>query len=113
MPSSPPRGNGTRRARTATATGRNLEVGPDTPGRPHWREAAGPPTRRVEDHALHLHARVMSRPARLFSASKPVIAMIHVGALPGTPAHREPLRVLEARAVQEAKLYRAAGVDGV
>ena len=39
--------------------------------------------------------------------------MIHVGALPGTPAHRESLRVLESRAVQEAKIYREAGVDGV
>jgi len=39
--------------------------------------------------------------------------MIHVGALPGTPAARASLRKLEADAVREAKLYRAAGVHGV
>jgi uncharacterized protein len=55
----------------------------------------------------------MSRLAPLFRAPKPVIAMIHVGALPGTPAHAEPLRVLERAALREAALYRDAGVDGV
>jgi membrane complex biogenesis BtpA family protein len=49
----------------------------------------------------------------LFRASKPVIAMIHVGALPGTPAAKESLRAVEAQAVREAKLYRDAGVDGL
>jgi uncharacterized protein len=39
--------------------------------------------------------------------------MIHVGALPGTPAHAQPLRAIEARALHEAKIYREAGVDGV
>ncbi len=49
----------------------------------------------------------------LFRSTKPVIAMIHVGALPGTPAHAQPLRAIEAQAVKEAKLYRDAGVDGL
>ncbi len=48
-----------------------------------------------------------------FRSPKPVIAMIHVGALPGTPAHRHDLRALEAGAVREAKILRAAGVHGV
>ena len=39
--------------------------------------------------------------------------MVHVGALPGTPASRLSLREIEARAVREAGLYRAAGVDAV
>lgn len=39
--------------------------------------------------------------------------MIHVGALPGTPAAAEPLSVLERRAVREAQIYREVGVDGV
>ncbi len=39
--------------------------------------------------------------------------MIHVGALPGTPASSRPLRELETQAVREAKIYREAGVDGV
>ena len=55
----------------------------------------------------------MSKISRLFRASKPVIAMIHVGALPGTPASARSLREIEAQAVREAKLYRDAGVDGL
>src|SRR4051794_40999908 len=50
---------------------------------------------------------------RLFRHPKPVVAMIHVGALPGTPASRQDLRTIERQAVREAKLYRDAGVDGV
>ncbi len=49
----------------------------------------------------------------MFSSPKPVIGMIHVGALPGTPASRLTLRELEARAVAECALYREAGVHGV
>ena len=49
----------------------------------------------------------------LFKSTKPVIAMIHVGALPGTPANARPLREIEAQAVKEAKLYLDAGVHGM
>ena len=49
----------------------------------------------------------------MFSSSKPVIAMVHVGALPGTPASRSSVRELEARAVAEARIYRDAGVHGI
>lgn len=49
----------------------------------------------------------------LFASSRPVIAMVHVGALPGTPASREALREIEARAVAECAIYREAGVHGV
>ena len=49
----------------------------------------------------------------LFAAAKPVIGMIHLGALPGTPASAQSLSVIEAQAVNEAKLYRDAGVHGV
>ena len=55
----------------------------------------------------------MLKPSRLFRASQPVIAMIHVGALPGTPAGTCSMREIEAQAVREAKLYRDAGVDGL
>jgi uncharacterized protein len=48
-----------------------------------------------------------------FTSAKPVIAMIHVGALPGTPAARRPLRDLEAQALREATIYREAGVQGI
>ena len=39
--------------------------------------------------------------------------MIHVAALPGTPANRLSLSRIEALAVREAGLYREAGVDAI
>jgi len=49
----------------------------------------------------------------VFASPKPVIGMIHVGALPGTPAGRASVRELEAQAVAEARLYRDGGVHGI
>ncbi len=49
----------------------------------------------------------------IFKSAKPVIAMIHVGALPGTPAHGLSLREIESQALREAKIYRGAGVQGL
>lgn len=49
----------------------------------------------------------------LFSTAKPVIGMIHVGALPGTPAQQQSISELVALAVREAQLYRDAGIDGI
>jgi len=49
----------------------------------------------------------------LFPHPKPVIAMIHVGALPGTPASAQSVSELVELAVREAKLYAAGGVDGI
>ncbi|HWQ35834.1 MAG TPA: BtpA/SgcQ family protein [Blastocatellia bacterium] len=49
----------------------------------------------------------------LFSSPKPVIGMIHVGALPGTPASTLSVTELTAQAVREAALYRDCGVDGI
>lgn len=39
--------------------------------------------------------------------------MIHVGALPGTPASRLSLTVIERQALREARVYRDAGIGGV
>jgi uncharacterized protein len=50
---------------------------------------------------------------RLFTSRKPVIAMIHVGALPGTPAARSRLSETERAALAEAKTYRSCGVHGL
>lgn len=55
----------------------------------------------------------MMIPNPLFKSAKPVIAMIHVEALPGTPAHRLSLAAIERKACDEARLYRAAGVHGI
>ena len=49
----------------------------------------------------------------MFASPKPVIAMVHVGALPGTPANRASVREIEAQAVTEARMYRDAGVHGI
>ena len=49
----------------------------------------------------------------LFSNLKPVIAMIHVGALPGTPASKQSVAEIIAQAAREAALYRDCGVDGI
>ena len=43
--------------------------------------------------------------------AKPVVAMIHVGALPGTPGQRQSLDELVEAACGEARLYRDAGVN--
>lgn len=49
----------------------------------------------------------------LFAAPKPVIGVIHVGALPGTPRNTQTISELLTSARREAKLYREGGVDGV
>jgi len=48
-----------------------------------------------------------------FSINKPVVAMIHLGALPGTPANQQSLADIEKLALREAKIFRAAGVQGL
>lgn len=48
-----------------------------------------------------------------FPVAKPVVGMIHVAALPGTPAGRKPLNQIVERAAREAKVYRSAGVHGL
>jgi membrane complex biogenesis BtpA family protein len=49
----------------------------------------------------------------LFSSPKPVIAMIHLEALPGTPASRRSVREIETMALREAKIYSDSGVHGI
>ena len=49
----------------------------------------------------------------LFAHSKPVIGVIHVGALPGTPRGSQTVAELVRQAKEEARVYRECGVDGV
>ena len=49
----------------------------------------------------------------LFSRSKPIIGVIHVGALPGTPRASQRVVELVRSAREEAKVYRECGVDGI
>src|SRR5262245_57524544 len=55
----------------------------------------------------------MPRMTSLFQQPKPVIGVIHVGALPGTPRSRGTVAELVVDAKREAQLYRESGVDGV
>ncbi|MEW6126911.1 MAG: BtpA/SgcQ family protein [Acidobacteriota bacterium] len=52
-------------------------------------------------------------PTDLFSNLKPIIAMIHVGALPGTPANSLSVAELARLARREAAIYRDGGVDAI
>jgi len=56
---------------------------------------------------------MMKKTNKRFSVAKPVIAMIHVGALPGTPSSNRSLNAIVQQAVREADLYRKAGVHGL
>ena len=49
----------------------------------------------------------------LFSSPKPIIGVIHVGALPGTPRVSQTVAELVRSAREEAKVYRECGVDGI
>lgn len=49
----------------------------------------------------------------LFSNPKPVIGVIHVGALPGTPANNKTISELVESATQEANIYKECGIDGI
>ncbi len=57
----------------------------------------------------------MMRPdfLKIFSVSKPVIGMIHVAALPGTPDYRGDMSAIIAQAREEALIYLAAGIDAL
>jgi membrane complex biogenesis BtpA family protein len=48
-----------------------------------------------------------------FANPKPVIGVIHVGALPGTPRSLHTVAELVRQATEEARVYRECGVGGV
>jgi uncharacterized protein len=52
-------------------------------------------------------------PPSLFPNVKPVIGVIHTGALPGTPVSNLSVTDLVELAAAEAEVYRAGGVDGL
>jgi len=45
--------------------------------------------------------------------ARSLIGMVHVGALPGTPRHEDPLSAIVERAVAEAELLAGAGFDAL
>lgn len=48
-----------------------------------------------------------------FAGAKPVVGMIHVAALPGTPSSKWAVSEIVDLARREAALYASAGVDGI
>ncbi|MGH9833863.1 MAG: BtpA/SgcQ family protein [Blastocatellia bacterium] len=49
----------------------------------------------------------------LFPDPKPIIGVIHAGALPGTPANTQTVAEISAQAAREAAVYRDGGVDAI
>ena len=49
----------------------------------------------------------------IFKKDKPVIGMIHVKALPGTPKHSLDSSHIIAQALKEAQVYKKAGIDSI
>jgi uncharacterized protein len=49
----------------------------------------------------------------LFTRAKPIIGVIHVGALPGTPRGTQSVSELVDSAKNEARIYRETGADGL
>ncbi len=49
----------------------------------------------------------------MLAGDKTIIGMVHVGALPGTPRHRDSIETLARRAVEEAEILRDAGLDAL
>jgi membrane complex biogenesis BtpA family protein len=50
---------------------------------------------------------------QLFGAPRALIGMVHVGALPGSPAARDPIARLVEQAVAEARAFRDAGFTAI
>ena len=48
-----------------------------------------------------------------FAASRALVGMVHVAALPGTPSARAPLDEIVEAAVREARLYKEAGFTAI
>jgi len=48
-----------------------------------------------------------------FHHTKPIIGVIHAGALPGAPANTQTVSEITTQAVREAAIYRDCGVDGI
>jgi uncharacterized protein len=49
----------------------------------------------------------------LFGVPRALIGVIHVGALPGTPASQKTVAAIADQAVREARVYEAAGFNGL
>ena len=55
----------------------------------------------------------MKKFQKVFKTKKPIIGMIHLDALPGTPKSKNNLNAIVKKAKEEARIYKKAGVDAV
>jgi membrane complex biogenesis BtpA family protein len=55
----------------------------------------------------------MEKFKKVFKQNKPVIGMIHVKAMPGTPNYGDDVKTIISKAIEEANIYKAAGVDSI
>lgn len=55
----------------------------------------------------------MKKFIKIFKADKPIIGMIHVDALPGTPKSQNNIKDITEKAKKEAEIYKKAGIDAV
>jgi len=49
----------------------------------------------------------------IFKVSKPIIGMIHLKALPGTPKYNNSIPEIIDAAISEVEIYKNAGIDGI
>lgn len=49
----------------------------------------------------------------IFKKEKPIIGMVHVQALPGTPKHKFEPSIIIDKALEEARVYDKAGIDAI
>jgi len=55
----------------------------------------------------------MQKFSKIFPVKHPVIGMIHIHALPGTPNYKGDIGFIIEKALEEAKVYKAAGIDAI
>ncbi len=55
----------------------------------------------------------MNKFKQIFNVEKPIIGMIHLQALPGTPFHHLSPEKLIEKSLEEAYVYKAAGIDAL
>jgi len=55
----------------------------------------------------------MKKFRKIFNVPKPIIGMIHVEALPGTPNYKGSVKNIISKALEEAEIYYKAGIDSI
>ena len=50
---------------------------------------------------------------KVFNVPKPIIGMIHVDPLPGTPKYKGNIKSIINKAISEAKIYKDMGIDSI